>query len=117
MTRQIPFFGRTPELRFLFERVQHPGVTFICGMPQPGKTRLLEELRDRLSDPTFSHPTGITFLVGYDEAVFESTSTLRRSLQSLYARWLGQSTYREQARRVFQQNRGELINKLGEIAA
>ncbi len=49
---QAPIFGRAKDLEYLRRRIAAAGLTVLAGRPQIGKTRLLEEIRDEIRDPS-----------------------------------------------------------------
>ena len=107
-----PIFGRHKDLTKILDRIEHPGVSFVCALPAQGKTRLLEEIRDRLAAAS----NGAGFLVGYDEAAQETTNTLLRALKDLYLRWLSNASYAQQAKKVWKDRRGHLVENFGQLA-
>jgi lipoprotein NlpI len=111
-----PLFGRQDDLIRVLQRVEHPGVTFVCALPAQGKTRLLVEIRDRLINSSYPTGQGRSMLVGYDEAAQETTNTLLRALKDLYLRWLGNASYMQQAKKVWKDQRGHLVERFGKLA-
>ncbi len=116
MSADKPIFGRRADLELLLGRVERSGLTVVAGLPKQGKTRLLEELRDTLDDPDYQTADGRGFLVGWDEAVEETPNTLRRALHELYLRWLSHAPYRQQAKRVWQQQKDRLAAGFPDMA-
>lgn len=113
MNLEIPFLGRDKDLEALSERVKAPGLTVVAGLPQQGKSRLFLELINRkLNQPSAS----LKCLFGYFESSMGSTDVLRRALEDLYARWLADASYREQAERVFHQwKKDGLVDRMGSL--
>ena len=77
-TKPRPCFGRQADLAYLLSRSRSTGLTAVVGPPQAGKTRLLEETRDRLADDGF--------LVGYAESTGDHRDLLLLALKDAYAR-------------------------------
>jgi ribulose bisphosphate carboxylase small subunit len=115
-TTKWPTFGRHSDLKRILQRVEHPGVTFICALPAQGKTRLLVEIRDVLVSSSYATGDGGGVLVGYDEAAQETSNTLLRALKDLYMRWLSNASYAQQAKKVWKDQRGHLVEKFGQLA-
>ncbi len=110
------FFGREPDVAYLLKRVDAPGVTFVVARPKMGKTWLLLELAQRLSEfgPDAKDPA---FLVGYHECK-GGEELFRYTVQDLYTRWLGQAPLREQALQVWNQQKDGWVSKAaGTVAA
>src|SRR5256885_1201984 len=115
-TRNWPFFGHQKDLNSLLQRVENPGVTFVCALPAQGKTRLLVEIRDRLGVSNYIARDGGGFLVGYDEAAQETTNTMLRALKDLYLQWFHNASYLQQAKKLWSGQHGHLVEKFGELA-
>ena len=111
-------FGRSDELSYLIERSQRRGVTIVIGQPQMGKSWQLLEVARRLSTEGWPGPAlggdASVPLLGRVESEGEAADMLPRAVQDLYTRWLSDSTYREQARVVFEQQKGDFIGRVGE---
>jgi hypothetical protein len=110
------FFGREPDVAYLLQRVETPGVTFVVARPKMGKTWLLLQVAQRLSE---SGPDsgGPAFLVGYHECK-GGEELFRYTVQDLYTHWLGRAPLREQALQVWnQQKDGWVSMAAGTVAA
>jgi len=117
-------FGREPDLAYLLERSGHRGVTAVIGRAQMGKSWLLTELARRLSRdsrPAHSRAIGLaglsdqpSCLVGFAESLGETADLLLRAVVDLYERWLSDSSYWEQAKVVYQQQKKDFIGRAGE---
>ena len=114
-------FGREPDLIYLRQRAEIPGVTAVVAGPQMGKSWLLTELgrqlaatRTSVSDESWLNRG---YLVGFHEAQGETPDLLLRAVSDLYARWLGDSSFREQAEAYYQQNKEHFIGRAGKAAA
>ncbi len=111
MTTPKPFpdnrdrlFGREPDLEALCTRVQIKGLTAVAARPQMGKSWLLIELARRLSqDHEPRH------LVGFAEAFGETPDLLLRTVIDLYQRWLAAASYRDQALKVWRDQKPNLL--------
>ena len=115
------FFGRDRDLEQLMDRAGVRGVTVLTGQPQIGKSTLLAELitHKGCNFPS-SEPSEPSRRLHTNEALFglahqtgETPDLLPRAIQNLYQRWLGDSTYLQQARTVFAQQRTDLVTNLG----
>ena len=121
MKRDLPdrsqtLFGRQPDLDYLLQRTDQPGLTAIVGRPMMGKSWLLTELARQLSIAKPPAPSILAqppILVGYTEAEGETADLLLRSVVDLYSRWLSNSTYWEQAQITYQQQNKDLLGKAG----
>ncbi len=115
-THQDAFFGRQPDVNYLLERATAPGVTFVVARPKMGKTWLLLEVAQRLSEPG-PDGKGPAFLVGYHECK-GGEPLIQYTVQDLYTRWLGQASLREEALQVWDQQKEGLLSKAaGAVAA
>ena len=52
-TKPRPCFGRQADLAYLLGKATSTGLTAVVGPAQVGKTRLLEQTRDKLRDECF----------------------------------------------------------------
>ena len=112
MGREFPdrssiLFGRAPDLAYLMGRAGNKGITAVVGRAQMGKSWLLTELSRQLSDPPSR------YLVGATESLGETSDLLLRAVVDLYTRWLSDSTYWEQARVTWQQQKKDLVSNVG----
>jgi hypothetical protein len=115
-THRDAFFGRQPDVNYLLGRANAPGVTFVVARPKMGKTWLLLEVAQRLSEPG-PDGNGPAFLIGYHECK-GGEALIQYTVQDLYTRWLGQASLREQALQVWgQQKEGLLSKAAGAVAA
>jgi hypothetical protein len=71
-----PFFGRQVDLDYLLGRARTTGLTAVMGRPQEGKTRLLEEARDKLREQGL--------IVGYAESTGQYGDVLLRAVRNAY---------------------------------
>lgn len=104
--RRQTLFGRTQELSQIKHLSEMAGVTFVSGRPQIGKSTLLIEAIRQLSQ---QHEP---FLVGYTRCF--GGDVFIRVVADLYARWLSDSTYLEQAKVVFEQQKVDFVGRYGE---
>ena len=102
--RRERLFGREPDLEALCARVRFKGLTAVAARPQMGKSWLLAELARRLSE---DHDP--RHLVGFSESSGETPDLLLRTVIDLYARWLSDAGYRQQARMVWEQQKENLL--------
>ena len=115
-THRDAFFGRQPDVNYLLGRANAPGVTFVVARPKMGKTWLLLEVAQRLSEPG-PDGNGPAFLIGYHECK-GGEALIQYTVQDLYTRWLGQASLREQALQVWgEQKEGLLSKAAGAVAA
>jgi hypothetical protein len=128
MRRELPdrseiLFGREPDLAYLLARSEQRGITAVVGRAQMGKSWLLTELARQLSqnDKPARSPIEFsslmsqpTYLVGFAESVGETADMMLRAVVDLYSEWLSDSSYREQAQVVYQQQSKDLVGKAGE---
>jgi hypothetical protein len=97
-------FGRERDLEALSARVRFKGLTAVAARPQMGKSWLLTELARRLSqDHEPRH------LVGFSESAGETPDLLLRTVIDLYARWLSDAGYAQQAKMVWDQQKPNLL--------
>ena len=111
--RELPdrrpyLFGRNLDLSFLVGRARRQVLTAVVGRPQIGKTWLLDELARFLT--TDYEPR---YHVGITESSGTAQDLLLRAVIDLYGRWLRNSNYLEQARIVWEQQKGNLITGFG----
>ena len=76
-TKPRPCFGRQADLAYLLGKATSTGLTAVVGPAQVGKTRLLEQTRDKLRDECF--------VVGYAESTEDHRDLLLRALKDAYA--------------------------------
>ena len=118
MPRQKPLFGRSSELDVLLKNIDRPGLTVVEALPGQGKTRLLEELCDVVGKGKDSRIKNTKYLIGYREAAAADRDLLRKALQDLYVRWLSNASYVEQAKKIWESNKRDLlIDTFGSLAA
>src|SRR5271154_3520662 len=98
--RRAELFGRTKDLQALVSRAGHQGITAVVGRPQMGKSWLLTELA-RLLSTDFNRP----YCVGFTSSSGQTPDLLLRAVVDLYTRWLSDSTYVEQAKIVWEQQK------------
>jgi hypothetical protein len=88
-------FGRQKDVDYLLGRVETPGITFVLAGPQMGKSWLLLDVAQRLTDrPKSPEPL---FLVGYHECR-QGEDQFQYALQDLYTRWLENATFLQEAK-------------------
>src|SRR5215469_13362832 len=119
--RSAILFGRGPDLAYLLSRAGRKGITAVVGRAQMGKSWLLTELARQLSQDRAALHSGTiqslnlkdrpSYLVGFTD---ETADPLLRAVVDLYTRWLENSSYREQALVVWQQQKKDLVSKAGE---
>ena len=97
-------FGRKKDVSYLLERVRKPGITFITARPRMGKTWLLHEVGRQLA-------ASDDCLIGYFEAK-GGTELIQRAVIDLYLRWISTTTFSEQARILWEQNRGPVLPRV-----
>jgi hypothetical protein len=113
--RSASFFGREPDLVRLRQRSQIQGLTAVVARAQMGKSTLLMELARQLSyDPAPNLLGPQPRLIGFTESAGETSDVMLRAVTDLYARWLSNSDYRQQAKAVYEQQKDDLIGKTGE---
>jgi hypothetical protein len=100
-------FGRNPDLLYLSRRAENKGVTAVVGRAQMGKSWLLTELARKLS----ARPS--QYVVGFTESLGETPDLLLRAVVDLYTRWLADSTYWEQAKVAWQQQKQDMVTNVG----
>ena len=110
--RREQLFGRERDLEALCARVRLKGLTAVAARPQMGKSWLLTELARRLSqDHEPRH------LVGFAESAGEAPDLLLRTVIDLYARWLSDAGYGQQARMVWEQQKPNLLPGVAKTVA
>jgi hypothetical protein len=121
--RSQALYGREPDLAYLLERSQRSGLTAVVGRAQMGKSWLLVELARRLSldggrGRSGANPLSLAgpprSLVGFIESQGLTADLLLRGAVDLYTSWLSDSSFREQARVVYAQQKKEIVGKTGE---
>ncbi|MGM9489550.1 hypothetical protein [Ideonella sp. YS5] len=101
-------FGREPDIHRLLDRARKPGLTALVARPMMGKTWTLQELARRLLEEG-------RFLVGYHQSTGAETSNLLYAVSNLYARWLADSTMRDQALSLWQRHKASLVPRVGQM--
>ena len=82
--RSEVLFGRGPDLAYLIERAERPGVTAVVGRAQMGKSWLLTELARRLTQERSPSLLGRQqFLVGLTESMGETSDLFLRAVVDL----------------------------------
>ena len=92
--RRAELFGRASELRQLLDFTQTKGLTAIVGRPQMGKSWLLTEVARQAAEDQ-------SCLVGFAESYEGERDLLLRGINDLYERWLANASWREQALKVW----------------
>ena len=105
--RRDCLFGREAEVHLLLDRARERGLTVLTGRPRMGKTWVLEEVLRRLMEED-------NHLIGYHESK-ASDCHLLRSVSDLYARWLSDSSMREQAIVLLGQHSESVIPRVGRL--
>lgn len=100
-------FGREPDLAYLLQRAQTRGITVLAARPKMGKTCTLLEMEHRLK-------TQQTAIVGYHESKGAEVSHMLYVVSNLYAQWLADSDFREQALSQWERHKKNLIPKVGQ---
>jgi hypothetical protein len=103
--RREMMFGREPDVARLVDRAQSTGSTVLTGRARMGKSWLLEAVALRLS--------GQGFLVGLHECQGTEPDAILRATRDLYDRWLADSNYLQQARKLWQQNKKGFVTRAG----
>jgi hypothetical protein len=106
--RSERLFGREITLRRMLDRAVSPGLTIVVGRPLAGKSWVLVELARLLSSDKGC-------LVGFHEWKGGESSHIKYAVSNLYTRWLQDSTMRDQARVVWNQQRPTLIPRIGRL--
>ena len=117
MARELPdrrdrLFGREGDLARLLNRARFRGLTAVVARPQMGKSWLLTELARRLGtehDPPH--------LVGFAELFGETPDLLLRAVVDLYARWLADAGCWQQAKKVWQNEKANLLPSFAKTVA
>ena len=105
--RSAQLFGRAAHIRQLLDRVSEPGLTAVVARPLMGKTWTLTEVARQWSEQGD--------LVGYHESKGAESSHLLYAVANLYARWLSDSSMREQAMSLWAQYKGTLVPRVGQM--
>lgn len=106
--RRERMFGRAADVRYLIERAHSRGVTIVVGRPLMGKTwALMETARELLDEGRF--------FVGYHESTATESSHLLYAVSDLYARWLQDSSMREQAISLWGRHKEEVVPRIGKV--
>jgi hypothetical protein len=108
-----PFFGRKKDMAFLHERIKQPGLTAVLARPQAGKSRLLQELRDKLRLGVQDDAP----LVGYAQATRDTQSHILYAARDLNQHWLADASLTQQARKMIAARGEGVVARLGEAAA
>ena len=106
--RRDRLFGREPDIHHLVDRARQPGLTVLVGRPLMGKTWTLTEVARRLLEEG-------RHLVGYHESTGGESSHLLYAVSNLYARWLEDSTLREQAISMWERHKDGLVPRIGQL--
>ena len=106
--RSEQLFGRETDVLYLLDRAENPGMTALVARPLMGKTWLLNEVARRVTD-------GGQYLVGYHESTAAESSHLLYAVSNLYARWLSDSSMREQAISLWQRHQHDLVPRIGQM--
>lgn len=106
--RRDRLFGREPDIHALIDRARQPGLTALVARPMMGKTWTLHEVARRLVEEG-------RFVVGYHESKGSETSHLLYAVSNLYARWLADSTMRDQALSLWQRHKETLVPRVGQM--
>ncbi len=107
--RSPRLFGREADLQALKQRIRYQGVTAVVARPKMGKSWLLMELARQLS------AEGQDVLIGFADSAGEYPDLLPRAIEDLYRRWLGNSTYLQQARMVWKQQKPEALSTFARV--
>ncbi|HEY4989355.1 MAG TPA: hypothetical protein VII09_06075, partial [Opitutaceae bacterium] len=100
-------FGRKDDIDYLLGRVGTPGVTFVVAGAKMGKSWLLLDVAQRLTErPKDSDPL---FLVGYHECK-QGEDQFQYTLQDLYARWLENASYLEEAKMAWNEHKDDWVS-------
>ena len=106
--RSDRLFGREVDIRHLSDRAMHSGLTAVVARPLMGKTWTLSEMARRLSAEN-------SYLFGYHESKAAESSHLLHTVSNLYARWLADSTMREQAISEWERHKHSLVPRIGQM--
>lgn len=106
--RRDRLFGRDADVQRLVDRARLPGLTVIVGRPLMGKTWTLTEVARRLVEESGC-------LVGYHESKAAESSHLLYAVSNLYARWLADSTMRQQAVSLWERHKEGLTPRVGKM--
>jgi hypothetical protein len=93
-------FGRGADLELLKQRAKQRGLTAVIARPQMGKSWLLTELARQLSQSA---------AVGFSESYGESADLMLRAIVDLYQRRLADTTFWQQAKLFWRQNKDKLL--------
>jgi hypothetical protein len=102
--RRDRLFGREGDLAALMKRARYKGLTAVVARPQKGKSWLLTELARRLG----AEPQP-PYLVGFAESFGETPDLLLRTVVDLYARWLSDAGSLEKARKLWENEKANLL--------
>jgi hypothetical protein len=114
--RRTQLFGREAHIHDLVTRARTDGVTMVVARPQMGKSWTLEEVARRLGEEASGN-----CIVGFHESSGTENSHFLYAVSDLYARWLNDSSMREQALSFWERykERGQhqlgLIGRIGEF--
>jgi hypothetical protein len=112
VNRRDCLFGREGDLAYLLKRARFKGLTAVVARPQMGKSWLLTELAHRLGA---EHQT--PYLVGFAESFGETPDLLLRTVVDLYARWLSDASVWQQAKRVRENEKPNLLPGVAKAVA
>ena len=96
----LPFVARQEELKSLEGRLKNVGMTGVTGRAQQGKTRLLEELCNRLRSSNVVGPNTAEEtrpLVGFVELQSEVQDAMLRVVSDLYTNWAASAQFKDRA--------------------
>ena len=106
--RRVGLFGRENDVYRLTKRAQRQGLTAVVGRPLMGKTWTLNEVARRLTAEG-------EYLVGYHESKAAESSHMLYAVSNLYARWLTDSTMRDQAISLWERHKKDLVPGIGKM--
>lgn len=107
--RRDQLFGRDADIRKLLDRVAKPGLTAVVARPMMGKTWTLTEVARQCQEQRV--------LVGYHESKGPQSNHLLYAVADLYARWLSDSSMREQAISLWRRHEEGLVPRVGKMVA
>ena len=110
--RRDRLFGRKGDLAYLLERARFKRLTAVVTRPQMGKSWLLTELARRLGTEPQS-----PYLVGFAESFGETPDLLLRTVVDLYARWLSDAGPWQQAKKVWKNEKPNLLPGVAKTVA
>lgn len=105
--RRDQLFGRDADIRKLLDRVAVPGLTAVVARPMMGKTWTLTEVARQCQEQSV--------LIGYHEYKGGESSHLLEAVANLYARWLSDSSMREQAISLWKRHSDGMVPRVGKM--